>query len=383
MKKFSRGTVLRNGLIIGQFTAAIVLAISGVVVYQQLGYIQNKKLGFNREQVVYVPFYFEEIDNNTEVIRNELLTHPKIEKVAKSTDLPLNSGNQGVIGKWEGNDGQGEFYCYRNYVDYSYLDVFEIDLLAGRNFSPDYVTDSTESYILNESAVKALGWTPESAIGKGFREGQVIGVTRDFHFQPMDLAIDPLFMMLRTEHNNYGNRGNISMKVSMDDWENTLAYVRQTFKSNAPSNPIEYRFLDESYTQLCHSEQRLGQAFTIFTMLALLIACIGLFGLVSYNVVQRTKEIGIRKVLGASVLAIVELLSKDFLKLVVIALVLATPIAWYAMQQWLNDFAYRIDIQWWVFILVAILAIGISVLTVSFQSIRAALANPVDSLRNE
>ena len=383
MKKFSRGTVLRNGLIIGQFTAAIVLAISGVVVYQQLGYIQNKKLGFNREQVVYVPFYFEEIDNNTEVIRNELLTHPKIEKVAKSTDLPLNSGNQGVIGKWEGNDGQGEFYCYRNYVDYSYLDVFEIELLAGRNFSPDYVTDSTESYILNESAVKALGWTPEAAIGKGFREGQVIGVTRDFHFQPMDLAIEPLFMMLRTEHNNYGNRGNISMKVSMDDWENTLAYVRQTFKSNAPSNPIEYRFLDESYNQLYQSEQRLGQAFTIFTMLALLIACIGLFGLVSYNVVQRTKEIGIRKVLGASVLAIVELLSKDFLKLVVIALVLATPIAWYAMQQWLNDFAYRIDIQWWVFILVAILAIGISVLTVSFQSIRAALANPVDSLRNE
>ncbi|MEO0331060.1 MAG: FtsX-like permease family protein, partial [Bacteroidota bacterium] len=336
----------------------------------------------NREQVVYVPFNFEEIDENTDVIRNELLTHPKIERVSKSIELPLNSGNQGIVDKWEGNDGQREFFCYRNYVDYDYLDLFEIELLAGRNFSPDYGTDSIDSYILNESAVKAVGWTPESAIGKGFREGQVVGVVKDYHFQPMDLSIEPLWMMLRLK-NNYGSFGNISMKVGMDDWENTLAYVRQTFISIAPSIPFEYRFLDESYNQLYQSEQHLGQAFTIFTVLALLIACIGLFGLVSYNVVQRTKEIGIRKVLGASVLAIVELLSKDFLKLVVIALVLASPIAWYAMQQWLNDFAYRIDIQWWVFMLVAVFAVGISVLTVSFRSIRAALANPVDSLRNE
>ncbi|MEM6844412.1 MAG: ABC transporter permease [Bacteroidota bacterium] len=382
LKRFSQGTVLRNGLIIGQFTAAIVLAISSVVVYQQLEYIQNKKLGFNREQVVYVPFNFEKIDENTEVIRNELLAHSNIEKVSKSIELPLNSSNQGIVDKWEGNDGQREFFCYRNYVDYDYLDLFEIELLAGRNFSSDYATDSIDSYILNKSAVKAIGWTPESAIGKGFREGQVVGVVKDFHFQPMDLSIEPLWMMLRLE-NNYGSNGNISIKVSTDDLENTLAYVQQTFKSIAPSVPFEYHFLDESYNQLYQAEQRLGQAFTIFTMLALLIACIGLFGLVSYNVVQRTKEIGIRKVLGASVLAIVELLSKDFLKLVVVALVLATPIAWYAMQQWLNDFAYRIDIPWWVFILVAMFAIGISVLTVSFQSIRAALANPVDSLRNE
>jgi len=383
LKKFSRGTALRNVLIVGQFTAAIVLAISSVVVYQQLQYIQNKKLGLNRDQVVYVPFWFEEIDENTEIIRNELLAHPKIKKMTKSTVLPLDSGNQGIIQKWEGNSGEEEFYCYRNYVDYHFLDLYEIGLIEGRNFSLAHPTDSTSSYILNESAVDAIGWTPEAAIGKGFREGRVIGVVKDFHFQPMDLKIEPLFMMLRTDSTNYGNYGNIAMKVEMDDLENTLAHVRQTFKNIAPAIPFEYHFLDESFDKLYESEQRLGKAFTIFTILALLIACIGLFGLVSYTVVQRTKEIGIRKVLGASVVNIVELLSKDFLKMVIIALVLAGPIAWYAMRQWLNDFAYRIDIQWWVFVLAAVGAIGVSVLTVSFQSVRAALANPINSLRNE
>ncbi len=383
IKKFTKGTTLRNVLMVGQFTAAIVLAVSSVVVYQQLEYIQNKKLGVNLEKIIYVPFWFEEIDNNSEVIRHELLTHPKIKKVSKSTVLPLHSTNQGIVKQWEGNSGQEEFPIYRNFIDYDFLDLYEIELVAGRNFSLEFATDSTDSYILNESAVKAAGWTPASAIGKGFRNGKVIGVVKDFHFLHFNLKIEPLQMVLRTDANNYNNFGNMAMKVYMDDLENTLTHIRQTFKNVAPNIPFQYHFLDDSFDRLYKSEQRLGKVFNIFTFLAILIACIGLFGLVSYSVVQRTKEIGIRKVLGASVIKIVKLLSKDFLRPVMLSFVLAFPIAWYAMQQWLNDFAYRVDVPWWVFVIVAILAIGISIVTVSFQSIKAALANPVDSLRNE
>jgi len=380
LKNIGQGIGLRNILTIGQFAAAIALTISSVVVYQQLQYIQNKKLGFNRDQMVYVPFWFEEIDKNSEIIRNELLAHPNVKKVAKSTDLPLDSSNQGTVEKWEGNTGEEAFHCYRNYVDYNYLDVFEIELLAGRNFSSAHPTDSTESYILNEAAVVAAGWTPESAIGKGFREGKVIGVVRDFHFQPMDMSIEPLFMMF---HNSTSNYGNIAMKISMGNIESTLSHIQQTFKKVAPSLPVNYRFMDESYNQLYESEQRLGRAFNVFTILALLIACIGLFGLVSHSVVRRTKEIGIRKVLGASIDNIVLLISKDFLRLILIAFVIAIPITFYAMSQWLENFAYRIQISWWVFALTGIVVIGIAFLTVSFQSIKAALANPIDSLHNE
>jgi len=375
-----QGIGLRNILTIGQFTAAIVLTISSVVVYQQLQYIQNKKLGFNREQILYVPFWFEEIDKNSEIIRNKLLSHPNVKKVAKSTDLPLDSSNQGIVENWEGNTGEEAFHCYRNYIDYNYLETFEIELVAGRNFSPTHPIDSTKSYILNEAAVAAAGWTPESALGKSFEEGQVIGVVKNFHFQPMNRGIEPLFMKFNNSTNNYGN---IAIKINMDNVENTLSHVQQTFKKVAPSLPVDYHFMDESYDQLYKSEQRLGKAFNIFTVLALFIACIGLFGLVSYNVVKRTKEIGIRKVLGASVVNIVQILSKDFLKLVFVALLVAIPIAYYFTNQWLLNFAYRIEVQWWIFALAGVAAILIASLTISFQSIKAAIANPIESLRNE
>ena len=379
LKNYKEGAVLRNILVIGQFTTAIVLAIGSVVIYQQLQFIQNKKLGFNRDQVVYIPFGQQEVNKKATTIKAELLDHPQIEKVSFATVLPLNSYNQGVENSWEGNVNQEELWIYRNYVDYDFFDLFEIELLEGRNFSPDYPTDTTATYILNESAVKALGW--ESPIGKQFRDGQVIGVVKDFHFQPFDLAIEPLWITFRNSGNSFN--GNIVMKVNMDDLDGALAHIQQTMKTLLPQMPFEHRFLDDSYNQLYQSEKRFGQAFNIFTLLALFIACIGLFGLVSHNVLQRTKEIGIRKVLGASVTNIVELLSKDFLKLVIVALFLAAPIAWYAMRQWLENFAYRIELQWWVFALAGILAIGIAFLTVSLQSVKAALANPVESLRNE
>jgi len=382
-KNGRKGFSVRNLLVVGQFCAAIILIISSIVVYKQVNYVQNKKLGFNQEEIIYVPYLYQDIADSEEIIRNRLSAHPQIEKVSVIKNLPVNTIDQGPVDQWEGNKGEQSIYCYRNYVDHNFLDLFEMELVAGRNFSPAISTDSTQSYLLNESAIAALGWTPSSAIGKSFRTGKVIGVVKDFHFQPMDQGIEPQFMMFRAEANNDTDIGNVILKVKMDDLENTLAHIEATFKQVAPNLPVTYRFLDESLAQLYESEQRLGYAFNIFTVLAILIAAIGLFGLVSHSVVQRTKEIGIRKILGASATSIVQLLSKDFLLLVLASTVIATPVAWYLMQKWLQGFAYRVELQWWIFLLAGLVVIVIAMVTVSIQSLKAAWLNPVDSLQRE
>ena len=374
-----QGLTLRNALIVGQFTAAVVLAVSSVLVYQQLQFIRHKKLGFNREHIVYVPIPSEQAGNRTAQIREKLMLRPQIRKVTVSTNLILSTANQGIVDQWEGNDKQNNFYCYRYYVDEHFLDLFEIPLVAGRNLSPEFPTDSTESYLLNQAAVQAIGWTPETALGKSFNGGRVVGVVKDFNFQPMKLGIEPLYLRFRRP-DRYGY---MSVKLEMDDLEKTLSYIRSAFMDAEPKAPFEYHFLDDSFEQLYAAEKRLGLVFNIFTFLALFIACIGLFGLVSYQIAQRGKEISIRKVLGASAIRLVELLSMDFLRLVLVALVLAVPIAWYAMHRWLDHFAYRIEIRWWVFLLVAGPSLAVALLTVGIQSYRAALANPVEALKDE
>ncbi|MEM9849225.1 MAG: FtsX-like permease family protein, partial [Bacteroidota bacterium] len=375
-----KGRSLRNVLVTGQFVAAIVLGTGGLIVYSQLQYIQNKKLGYNRDQIAFISYAQEEVNEKSEVIQTELLKHPKIQDVSFTRTLPLNNNSQGVVNTWEGNPSEKQLPIYRFFVDHNYLDVFEIELVEGQNFAPNTSTDTTAKYILNQSAVKAIGW--ESAVGKQFRDGQVVGVVKDFHFQPFDLRIEPLYMTL---HNN-SNRsrfGRIALKMDMEEVESTLAYLQNTMKTILPQYSYDVQFLDEAYQRMYESEQRIGKAFNIFTLLALFIACMGLFGLMSHQVLQRTKEIGIRKVLGASVSSLVALLSKDFLRLIIIAFVIAIPITYYAMNQWLENFAYRIHISWWVFALTGFGAIGIALLTVSVQSVKAALANPVKSLRNE
>jgi putative ABC transport system permease protein len=380
LKSYKQGIGLRNILVIGQFAASIILAIGSVVIYQQLSYIQNKELGYSREQIVYVPYNNADITQKIPAIRTELLRNPQIEKVTFPVYMPLNMISETIVKDWEENHGQQNLFIYNNYVDYDFIDLFQIQLKEGRNFSPDYPTDSLDSYILNESAVKALGL--ESAVGKQFRDGKVIGVVKDFHFQPLSLTIKPLFLTFRKSFYR-PDTDHIAIKVRTGEVENTLVSIQKTIQGILPQIPFEYRFMDEAYERLYQSEKRLGQAFNIFTSLALFIACIGLLGLVSQQVLQRTKEIGIRKVLGASVPGIVFLLSKDFLKLVLLALVIAVPLAWYAMSRWLQDFAYRIDLDWWIFALTGIVALFIALVTISFQSIKAALANPVKSLRNE
>ncbi len=380
LKQLKNGLHLRNALVVGQFAAAIILAIGSIVIYQQLQYIQKKKLGYNRDRVIYIPYRGAEYYEKTAVIRSELMNHPQIENVSFTTYLPLDLNSQTTVEKWEGNSNQNSLFIYRNYIDASFLDLFEIETVEGREFTTENRQDSINNgIILNESAVKALGW--KTAVGKQFQRGKVIGVVKDFHFQTFDLAIEPLFMAYRNQNNS--RQGNIAIKVKMENINNTLAHVQGVMKKAVPNIPFEYRFMDASYDQLYRAEKRISQVLNIFTVLALAIACVGLFGLVTDHVLQRTKEIGIRKVLGASVFNIIHLLSRDFVKLVAFALLIAVPIAWWGARQWLKEFAYRIDIHWQIFALAGLLTMGLAVVTISLQSLRAATANPVDALRDE
>lgn len=374
------GMLVRNSLVVGQFAIAIILAICSVVIYQQLRFIQNKKLGYSRDQVIYLTYNQVNIHPETPAIRQELLRTPGIKNVSFANGLPLNLGCNTIINAWEGRKEEEELYIYCNYVDHNFLDLFEIELLEGRNFSPTHPKDTLNNYILNEAALKKLGWS--SAVGKRFRDGKIIGVVKDFHFQPFDLAIEPLFMGYRNT-----NRGQfisqITMKVDGGDAGSLLTKVKKTMKTFLPNQPFDPQFMDESYNQLYNVERRFGEAFSLFTLIALFIACMGLFGLVSHRLVQRTKEIGIRKVLGATVGNIVSMVSKDFLQLVFLSTLIAVPVAWWSMHKWLEDFAYRTELQVWTFLLVGLLAIGLAFLTVSLKAVQAASANPMDNLRTE
>lgn len=380
LKSHKEGSFLRNSLVIGQFVVAIGLAVGSLIIHQQLGFIQSKKLGYSKEQVVHVPYFEKEIGQKEDLIRTELLNHPNISKVSISTQLPMNLTSQGPINEWEGNHDKDELWIYRAYVDYDFLNLFEMELIEGRGFSREFATDSTEAYVLNESAIQKLGW--KNPVGKKFHDGKVIGVIKDFHLQKFDLAIEPLYLTMRSIP-QLRNFGEVIIKTDFENFENTRAYIEKTMKSIVPLAFYRVKFMEDSYAQLYEDEKRLGMAFNIFTLLALFIAGMGLFGLVSFHVVQRTKEIGIRKVLGSSVSGIVSLLAKDFLKMIIVALIIAAPITYYTMNNWLEGYAYRIDIEWWVYVLVGFGVIGVALITISFQSVSAALANPVKSLKTE
>lgn len=374
------GMLVRNSLVVGQFSAAIILAICSVVIYQQLRFIQNKKLGYTRDQVIYLTYDQTNLLPKTPAIRQELLRTPGVKNVTFSNNMPLNLGCNTIIRDWEGRSEEEELYIFCNYIDYNFLDLFEIDLVEGRNFSSTHPGDTSKHYLLNEATLRKLGWT--SAVGKRFRDGKVIGVVKDFHFQPFDLAIEPLFMGFRnTNRGQY--LGHIAIKTDQEQSQTVLADIKETLHTFLPNQPFDPQFMDESYNQLYSAERRFGEAFSIFTIIALFIACMGLFGLVSHRLAQRTKEIGIRKVLGATVTNIVALVSKDFLQLVLLSTLIATPAAWWGMHQWLQDFAYRTELNGWVFLLVGVLAMSLAFLTVSTKAVQAASANPMDNLRSE
>jgi len=375
----------RKVLVVTQFAISIILIITTVIVFQQLHYIQNKSLGFDKDKIITMA-NTTEVNKQYDAFRNDLLKNAAFKNVTRSSRIPTGRLLDNMGAYTFNGDSLTPVTTDIKYVsvDPDFVSTFGISMKSGRFFSRDYGTD-TLSFVLNESSVKALGWTNENAIGKNFkygrREGHIIGIISDFHFESMHQAIVPVVLCFFPPQMFYFN--NVSIKIAGNDISSALVYMENIWKKYFPETPVDYTFLDENFDKLYQSEQKQATLFTVFACVAIFIACLGLFGLSAFAISQRIKEIGIRKVLGANVSSIVGLLSKDFLKLVVFAALLAFPVAWYAMNNWLKDFAYRIHIQWWVFVLAGVLAALIAFITVSFQSIKAAVANPVKSLRTE
>jgi putative ABC transport system permease protein len=380
------GITLRQVLVVGQFAISIILMICTGVMFNQLQYIGSKSLGFDKEHMVVVSSP-DELDTQYETFRNELLANPAIKQAGRSTRIPsgrlLDSQGGATVMHGDSTVPSSATLKYVG-IDQDFIPTYKIDMAAGRNFSREYSTDTT-SFIVNVSAARVMGFNDlQSAIGKqisyGNRKGQIVGVVQDFNFESVHQNILPMIFFMPRQATSYNN---LSVKINGANLKEGLAHIEKVWNRFLPQRPYEYTFLDERFGLLYEKEQKQSQLFTTFSLLAIFIGCLGLFGLASFTALQRTKEIGVRKVLGASVTGIVGLLSKEFLKLVLVANLIAWPIAWYAMSQWLDDFAYKITISPLTFILAAILALLIALLTVSYQSIKAALANPVKSLRNE
>jgi putative ABC transport system permease protein len=374
----SKNSLLRNGLVVFQFTTSIILIISTFVIYNQMQYIMNLKLGFNKDQVVMLQGTNTLGDNGVKNLKQELLKLSSVKSVAISDYLPVAGTKRN--GNTYYNDGKTkvetgvdtQFWI----ADEDYLKTFGIKLVEGANFSPG---DQTGGVIINQTMVRKLNL--KNPVGKiitnGYGRPRVIGVVKDFNFETLRQPIGALAI-------TYGISNSIvSVKVNGDNMRNTMAEINALWKNISPSQPIRYTFMDERFASSYADVQRMGSIFTSFAILAIIIACLGLFALASFMAEQRSKEIGIRKVLGASVQSITKLLSLDFVKLVALAIVLASPVAWWAMTKWLQDFTYRITISWWIFAGAGIVAIVIALLTVSFQSIKAAIANPVKALKSE
>jgi putative ABC transport system permease protein len=375
---------LRSGLVVFQFFISICLIVGTTVVYKQLAYIQNKKLGYNKEQVLIVQNTWA-LGKNQEAFRQQLFADPQVISVSNSGYLPAGPSSNNNFFVYAGTNTAQMVKTLRYDIDYDYIPTLGIELRTGRNFSRDFGADSS-AVILNESAAKAMGWeknplgqTISSNNNKGAKSVfRVIGVVKDFHFKSLHERISPLVMVLSNE-----NSGNLIVKTRTRQIAGLITAIKKAWNSYSIELPFSYSFLDERYNNTYRAEQKIGLILGIFAGLTIFVACLGLFGLARFTAEQRSKEIGIRKVLGATVSGIVRLLSRDFLKLVLIAFVLAAPLAWYAMNWWLQDFVYRIDISWWVFGLAAVLAILVTMATISFQAIKAAIVNPITSLRSE
>ena len=378
---------LRSGLVVFQFSISIMLIIGTIVIYNQLDFIRNRKIGYNRNQVLVLrnAYYLNE---QIHAFKNDLLNIPGVSNATITGDLPTgtNFDNEGWF-RDATMDATKAVVLTNFYVDENYIPTLSMQMAQGRNFSKDFPTDST-GIILNETAVKVLGLKDpfkETLYRPDFRNGSlngsiayhVVGIVKDFNFSTMHNNIGPLIIQ------EGDNRGSIAMRIDTKNIPSLIDKVESKWKSMAPGQPFNYTFMDADFNKVYAAEQQTGKLFITFAVFAIFIGCLGLFGLVTYAAEQRTKEIGVRKVLGASVSGIVAMLSKDFAKLVLVASVIAFPVSWWAMHKWLQSFAYRTNISWWIFVIAGLTAILIALITVSFQAIKAAIANPVKSLRTE
>ncbi len=379
-----KGARLRRGLVVFQFSLSIALIASTAIVYTQMGFMLNKNLGFDREQMLVIDFNHDfDILLSMETIKEQFLALPEVSSVASSRSVP---GSHFPNASTFLETPQGEMKVTDPglfEVDIDFVSHFGIEMVAGRSYSRDFPTDTISAMVVNLAASKRAGYAnPENIIGKKFtqwgREGQVIGVTENFNYLSLHQEVAPLALRLEPFSSRF-----INLKIQSNNLPAAIEKVRGIWASVAPERPFIYSFLDQSFNTQYEADIRFKTLFALFAGLAIFIACLGLLGLATYSAMQRTKEIGIRKVLGASTSHLVGLLSKDFVKLVLVAIVIATPFSWFAMHQWLKGYAYRIDVDWWIFAVAGFLAVFIAICTVSFHAFKSANINPVRSLRSE
>ncbi|MEO6870125.1 MAG: ABC transporter permease [Ginsengibacter sp.] len=384
----SSGGVLRKSLIVFQFTISVFLIIVTIAVLRQLSFIQKKDLGFDKNQVLVLPVNYK-MKEGYEALKKAVSLSPGVLSVTGAYDDPVFvQWGDGIAA--DNGKNQKKLSVTAMPVDLDFIKTMDMKIVAGTTFTPaDFLLQDTandnknyrSTFILNEKAVRDLGWTSEDAIGKTISKGQegtIKAVVKDFHFSSMHSPIGPLVIFLDTSHIR-----EILVKIKADNVASTLSALKSTWNDRVPYRPFEYHFLDESFEKIYTTEQRAGKVFTIFSLVAIILACLGLFALAAFSTLQRTKEIGIRKVLGAGVGNIAFMVSKEFITLIIVAIVIASPIAWYLGNQWLQGFAYRTSLSWWIFIVSGLAALFIAMTTVSYHAIKSAKANPVESLRTE
>jgi len=384
-QKFQRGSrksILRNALVIVQFSISIILIISTFIVLKQLHFMKNQKLGFKKEQVLAMYIRGQGIAQQFEAFKNDLKKNAGILEASYSSGIPGKTDT--ILTTFlEGQPDKVSFTFDYIFADYDFLKTYEIELLQGRDFSRDFGADNDGAFLINETALSKLGWG-EGALGKKIGYSRevmrpIVGIVKDFHYRSLKEVIGPLAIFLRPRQDTY-----LSIKMNTDDISRTLSYIEKTWNSFEKERRFEYFFVDENFDALYHSEERLSQIITFFSFVAIFVACLGLFGLASYTAEQSTKEIGIRKVLGASVGSIVFQLSRNFIKWVLVANLIAWPVTYIFLKNyWLSNFPFRAPISVLTFIAAGLIALCIAMLTVSFQSLKAALANPVDSIKYE
>ncbi len=377
----SRGSLLRKILVVTQFSISTALIIATIVVYNQLSFMRTQNLGFSMDQKMIVDTHGD--STAKAVFAQNIKSIPGVISTSMSGSVP-GGGNPGAYSQVQNKKGDMQIANLDLYfVDFDFIPQYDMKMVAGRSFSRDFMSDTTQAMVVNEAAVKLFGYTnPNQIIGRKFdqwgRKGMVIGVVKDFHFHSLQEEIKPLSLRIEPDPSNI-----ITIKVATQNLPNTISGIERKWKELIPNRPWDYTFLDDSFNRNYKSEDRFGKLFLNFSILAIFISCLGLMGLASYSTLQRTKEIGIRKVIGAKVSSIVILLSKDFVKLVLIAFVIAAPVAGFLMFNWLQRFAYRTTLYWWIFAVAGVMALLIAILTVSFQAIRAANVNPTQSLSTE
>lgn len=370
----------RKVLVVIQFTLAIVLIVSTIVVYQQLNYLQNQDIGFNRERLLYMEMH-QGMGKNYETIRKELLNDPSVEHVTAMNMAPLNFGNSTYGLEWEGKDPDAMILFSNISADFDFTHTFEMELVEGRSFDRKYSTD-TANFLINEEAARKMGFERNAAEQPltlwGDRKGKIVGVIKDFNFSSSHQEIQPLLIALEPDWFNY-----IVVRAKGGNMDGAISAMEKYHKMYAPAYPFEYKFVDDQWSEKYEAEERVGVIFNYFAVLSIIISCLGLFALAAYAAERRVKEIGVRKALGASILNITGLMTREFTWLVIISAALACPIAWYLMDAWLDDFAYKINIGFFTFVIATLLSLFIALGTVGFHAVKAALSNPVKALRYE